>query len=69
MCGAFEGWRRATVLDPSASLGMTSCRDERAWMDAGGSAERTCGGGLGGNCQISRGLIEVKRSGELNRRW
>ena len=25
MCGDFEGWRRAIVLDPSASLGMTIC--------------------------------------------
>ena len=36
LCGDFEGWRRAIVLDPSASLGMTSCRDARAWMEWAG---------------------------------
>ena len=37
LCGGFEGWRRATVLDPSASLGMTaSARADRAWMEWAG---------------------------------
>ena len=37
LCGAFDGWRRALVLDPSASLGMTtSARVDRAWMERAG---------------------------------